>query len=269
MELISKSSIYFFISADSTIDNFEKTQTKTQGYYYNLRGKNDDSQVFVEITTDLKFLKEDNLESYGRTDNSWFRENIPDLSELPRDIKYNESKTFFPAVIKITLKDKKWPSWLHDLCFDAAHPSLTEDFVPSEGEYTPSTNSESSSKNGSPTISRANSSTSITISVPNKVSEAKQEKPLRRFPESGLYRSSSESAYFFSHFNTSSASNLNTDQNKSVPFTKEGIEGVLNLNSDLNNSAKESWVRMRSNNDFIDIMRYSKATALAKQIILS
>ncbi|OMJ28846.1 Vacuolar transporter chaperone 4 [Smittium culicis] len=239
-----------------------KPSIRTQGYYYNLRGKNNDSQAFVEITTDLKFLKEDNVESYGRADNSWFRENIPDLSELPRDIKYNESKTFFPTVIKITLKDKKWPSWLHDLCFDAAHPSLTEDFVPSEGGYTPSTNSETSSKDGSPTISRANSSTSITISLPNKVLGGKHEKPLRRFPESGLYRSSSESAYFFSHFNTSLASNLNTDQTKSEPFAKEGIEWAPILNIDSNNNAKESWVRMKSNNEFIDIMRYSKVRGL-------
>ncbi|PVZ99665.1 hypothetical protein BB558_004304 [Smittium angustum] len=143
---------------------------RTHGYYYSFRSKPTctDSQVDIQIIQNLRVLREDNLDGVERCGDSWFRLDVPELSSIDKSINKNDSKMFSPAIIKITLKNRMWPTWLYDLvfyqesvywisnfdpyiygvsmlmenhthllpywCFEASHPSLTEDIYSSSFE---------------------------------------------------------------------------------------------------------------------------------------
>ncbi|PVU96108.1 hypothetical protein BB561_001388 [Smittium simulii] len=141
----------------------QKPALKTCGSYYYFKDKTAESNIFIEITTNLQIYRVDNTERNDKNRDYFHTASFDTFTDNSEQYS-KESKKFSPGIIKIRLKQNHLPSWLHNLVygqeniywvhgfdpyvygvsmllekytrllpywsFEVSHPSLTEDFEP-------------------------------------------------------------------------------------------------------------------------------------------
>ncbi|OMH81956.1 Vacuolar transporter chaperone 4 [Zancudomyces culisetae] len=90
----------------------------THANYMYFRDKANDPSVLVEVMMDLKVTRKDNMDGIDRIGDFWKHVTAEDNASNPSmSFPERDSVFFRPMVIKITLKEKKWPTWLYDMVF--------------------------------------------------------------------------------------------------------------------------------------------------------